>query len=76
MAAAIYPPRRVPVDLGGRLKEELKSMECLGIITKVTKLTAWVSSFVIIRKPDSDKLKVCLGPKDLRKKHWKKFYLG
>ena len=40
-------------------------MESLGIIKKVTEPTAWVSSLVIIQKPDSDKLRVCLDPRDL-----------
>ena len=40
-------------------------MESLGVITKVTEPTAWVSSLVIIQKPDSDKLRVCLDPKEL-----------
>jgi hypothetical protein len=40
-------------------------MESLGIIIKVTEPTEWVSSLVIIQKPDSDKLRVCLDPKDL-----------
>ena len=42
----VHPPRRVPVALKGRLKEELEKMESLGIIKKVTEPTAWVSSLV------------------------------
>jgi hypothetical protein len=61
----VHPPCRVPVSLKGRLKEELERMESLGIIKKVTEPTAWVSSLVIIQKPDSDKLRVRLDPRDL-----------
>ena len=61
----VHPPRRVPVSLKDRLQEELDRMESLGIITKVTEPTAWVSSLVLIQKPDSDKLRVCLDPRSL-----------
>ncbi|CAB4023054.1 Hypothetical predicted protein, partial [Paramuricea clavata] len=61
----VHPPRRVPVALKGRLKEELERMESLGITKKVTEPTAWVSSLVIIQKPDSGKLRICLDPGDL-----------
>ena len=60
----IHASHRVPLALRDRLKEELERMESLGI-TKVTEPTAWVSSLVIIQKPDSDKLRVCLDPKGL-----------
>ena len=65
VSPVIHASRRVPLALRDRLKEELERMESLGIITKFTEPTAWVSSLVIIQKSDSDKLRVCLDPKDL-----------
>ena len=32
---------------------------------KVDEPTDWVSSMVVVEKPKSNKLRVCLGPKDL-----------
>ena len=35
-------------------------------ISKVTEPTAWVSSLVAVKKKDSGKLRICLGPRDLK----------
>ena len=62
----VHAPRRVPEALLGRLETELKRMEELGVIVKVTEPTDWVSSLVLIEKHDKS-LRVCLDPKDLNK---------
>ncbi|XP_060598220.1 uncharacterized protein K02A2.6-like [Ruditapes philippinarum] len=61
----INAPRRVPEALRDRLHEELQRMENDGIITKVTEPTDWVNSLVIVEKPKTGKLRVCLDPKAL-----------
>jgi len=38
----VHPPRRVPVVLKGKLKEELERLQSLGIIEYVTEPTPWV----------------------------------
>ncbi|CAB4013856.1 Hypothetical predicted protein [Paramuricea clavata] len=48
----IHPPRRVPITIQPKLKEELDRMEKLGVISKVTESTDWVSSLVVVEKPD------------------------
>lgn len=62
----VHPPRRVPLSMREGLKTELERMEGLEIITKVTEPTEWVSSLVV-KKPESGKLRVCLDPKDLNR---------
>ncbi|XP_062583207.1 uncharacterized protein K02A2.6-like [Saccostrea cucullata] len=62
----VHPPRRVPLALQDKLRAELERMESQNIICKVTKPTQWVSSLVVVEKPNS-KLRVCLDPKDLNK---------
>ena len=37
-----------------------------GILAKVTELTSWVSSLVIVKKPNG-KIRVCLDPRDLNR---------
>ena len=59
------PPRRVPLALKSKLKEELDRLEALGVITKVTKPTDWVSNLVVAEKPNG-KLRVCIDPQHLR----------
>lgn len=63
----IHPPRRVPLALRDRLRDELKNMERQQIITKVTEPTEWVNSMVAAEKPRTGELRVCLDPKDLNK---------
>ena len=58
----VHPPRRVPIAIQLKLKEELDRMESLGVISKVTEPTDWVSSLVIVHKPDG-RIRVCLNPK-------------
>ena len=62
----VHPPRRVPVALKGKLKRELERLHSLGITEKVIEPTPWVSSFVIVQKPNGQ-IRVCLDPKDLNK---------
>jgi hypothetical protein len=63
----VYPPRRIPLALRGRLKEELQNMEKQGVIVKVTEPTDWVNALVVVEKPRTGKLRICLDPRDLNK---------
>ena len=62
----VHPPRRVPVALKKQLKDELSRLEQLGILKEVTSPTPWVSSMVVVRKPNGN-LRICIDPKDLNK---------
>lgn len=42
-------------------------MEQQKIIAKVTEPTEWVSSLVVVQKPNSGKLRICLDPRDLNR---------
>ena len=59
----VHPPRKVPISLKESLKKELDKMEQQKIIAKVTEPTEWVSSLVVVQKPDSGKLRICLYPR-------------
>lgn len=63
----VYPPRKIPLALRARLKKELESMEQSDIVTKVTEPTDWVNALVVVEKPRTGKLRVCLDPRDLNK---------
>lgn len=62
----VMPPRRVPIAIKCKLKEELGRLQSLDIITKVEGPTDWVSSLVTVVKP-SGKLRVCIDPQQLNK---------
>ena len=48
----VHPPRRVPVILRPKLKDELKRMTQLGVIERVHQPTDWVNSMAIVTKPN------------------------
>lgn len=60
------PVRRIPVAMKPKLKQELARLQELGIIKAVDTPTDWVSSLVIVKKPNG-KLRVCIDPKPLNK---------
>ena len=62
----VHPPRKVPVPLRETLKTELDNLVKNGILAKVTEPTSWVSSLVIVKKPNG-KIRVCLDPRDLNR---------
>ena len=63
------PPRRVPIAMKDKFKQELDSMEAQGIISKYDGQdisSEWLSSYVIVKKPNGS-LCICLDPTDLNK---------
>ena len=61
----IHPPRRVPVSLREQIKAKLDEMVQRDIITPVTEPTPWVSSMLVVVKPD--KLRICIDPRYLNR---------
>ena len=62
----VMPPRRVPLSVKDRSKEELERLEKLGYIVPVVQPTEWVSSLVTVHKPNG-KIRVCIDPLHLNK---------
>ena len=56
----------MPISLHKKLKDELDRMVRLEVIQPIDEPTEWVSSLVIIEKPDG-RIRVCLDPKPLNK---------
>ncbi|XP_058827049.1 uncharacterized protein K02A2.6-like [Topomyia yanbarensis] len=66
---SIQPPRRVPIAMREKLKEELKNLECDGVIVKETQHTDWVSNIVLVKRKEqkSESVRICLDPIPLNK---------
>ena len=72
---AQHAPRKVPIHLEAAFKEEIESLEKLGILEEVKQHTDWVNSYVIVEKDTGShnspnhtikkKLRICLDPRDL-----------
>jgi hypothetical protein len=63
----VNAPRNQPAALRDRIKEALDDMENKGVIRKVEEPTDWVSSMVVVEKPKSKKLRICLDPQMLNR---------
>lgn len=61
----IHPPRKLPVSLRDKVRDELSRMEEAGVIVKEPEPTEWVNSMVVVTKPN--KVRICLDPKDLNR---------
>ena len=64
VSPTVNPPRRVPISILGKLKDELDRMVSMQVIVPVEEPTDWVNSLVIVEKPDKT-IRVCLDPRDL-----------
>ena len=60
------PPRQVPFKIRELVKAELQRMENMGVISKVTEPTEWISQMVVVAKPNGA-IRVCLDPRELNK---------
>ena len=63
------PPRRVPIAMKDKFKQDLDAMEAQGIISLYDghdTSPKWLNSFVIVKKPNGS-LHMCLDPTDLNK---------
>ena len=59
----VHPPRKVPVSLKEKIKEELDRMEKAEVVVKQKEPTDWVNSMVAVVKPS--KRRICIDPRDL-----------
>ena len=57
----INPPRRVPFALKDKLKSERDRLDGVQMIRKVKEPTEWVSSLVVVEKPNG-KSRICIDP--------------
>lgn len=62
----ICPTRKIPLGLKDKLLHELRRMEGLGVVRKVTHPTDWVNAIVLVAKKDGG-IRVCLDPRPLNR---------
>ena len=74
----INAPRRVPLSLQLKLEQTLEAMVRTGMIIKRDKPTGWVSSLLLVEKPDGT-IRLCLDLTDLnraiKREHYTSFLL-
>ena len=62
----VHAPRRVPLAVQPKLKQALDNLIQQGIIVKRDEPTDWVSSLLVVEKPNGG-VRLCLDPRDLNK---------
>ncbi|UYV66978.1 K02A2.6-like, partial [Cordylochernes scorpioides] len=73
---AIYTPRRIPIPLLNKTKEQLDQMVEKGVIEKVEQPTDWCAPMVIVPKPSSNDLRICVDLTALNKYRFKRLPFG
>lgn len=63
----VQAARRVPFALRSQLQQELATLEEMCVIEKVSKPTQWVHNLVLVKKPNSIKIRICIDPRELNK---------
>jgi len=61
---SLYTPRNVPLLLRAKVQEELKRMENLGVISKVSTPTPWCAGMVVVPKTNGA-VRICVDLKPL-----------
>lgn len=56
---SINTPRRVPIPLLSKVKNQLEKMETDGVISKVNEPTDWCAGMVVVPKPDG-RVRICV----------------
>ena len=70
---SVNSPRKIPIALIGKLKDELNHMEKLNIIAKGSHPTDWVNNIVIVEKSNGS-IRVCLDSKQWNKAIKRHYY--
>lgn len=64
---SLKTPRRIPLPLMGKVKEELQRMEELGVIRRIEEPTEWCTGIVVVPKKNSQGLRLCVDFTGLNK---------
>ena len=70
----LYTPRRVPLPLRAKVKEELNRMESLGVISKVEELSTWCADMVAVPKRNGD-VRICVDLRPLNRNVMREIHL-
>ena len=69
----VHAPRKVTVATRDTVEKELTRTVGEGVLAKVTQPTPWVSSLMIVPKPNGT-LRICIDPRDLNKAIQREYY--
>ena len=70
---ALHTPRNVPIPLQEKVSDELKRMESLRVISKVSEPTPWCDGMVVVPKKSGD-VRICVDLKALNESVMRESY--
>ena len=63
---SLHTPRRIPILLLSKVKDELERMEKLGLISRIEEPTDWCAGIVVVPK-ENDRIRICVDLTHLNK---------
>ena len=60
-----HVPQKIPVAIKDEIMNKTNKLIEQKTVAKVNKPTDWISSMVVVKKPQSNKLRICIDPRDL-----------
>ena len=62
-----HVPRKIPIAMKEQVTKKIEGLIEKKIVAKVNEPTDWISSMVVVKKHDNNKLRICIDPRDLNK---------
>ena len=56
---SLHSPRRIPIPLLSKVKDELERMEKLGVISRIEKSTDWCVGIIVVPK-ENNRIRICV----------------
>ena len=60
-------PRNIPIAMKEKIMKKIDELIEQKIVAKVNEPTDWISTTAVVKKPQSNKLRICIDPRDLNK---------
>ena len=69
-----YMPQKIPVPMREEIMKKIDELIGQKIVAKVNETPDWISSMVVFKKPQSNKLRICIEPLDFNQVIQKPIY--
>ena len=60
-----HVPQKIPIAMKEEIMKKIDELIEQKIVAKVNEPTDWICSVVVVKKPQNNKLRMCIDPRDL-----------